>query len=84
MLPMKHNFVVDLSLVDIKLVLCIAVVPAIFGYTKVLDISDLIPLCYGKIWCIRLMRAQNIVRIGFFVFIFYIIHIQEVCNNNFL
>ena len=84
MLTMKQNLIVNLFLVDVKLFLGIAVIPAIFGYAKVFNVSNLFTLCYRKIRSVRLMRAQDIVRVSLFVSVFNVVHVQEICDNNFL
>ena len=81
---MKRYFIVDSLFIRCKLIFAKAVIFTVLRYSKMLYISNFIPLTNNKVGSIRLASKLNVVFVKRLVFVIDIIQIQEVGNLHLL
>ena len=69
MLAVEDYLVVDGALITLLLLGGIHRVMPILAYPEMLDVGDFVPLFDGEVWGIGLIRLQNVVLVGRFVFV---------------
>ena len=68
-LAVEDYLVVDGALIALLLLAGIHRVMPILAYPEMLDVGDLVPLPDGEVWGIWLIRLQDVVLVGRFVFV---------------
>ena len=81
---MQPDLVIDCFLVAFKLCIRITAVLSVLSYPEMLYISHFSILFYGEIGSILFIGVSEQIGIRFFIYIFNPVHIQEVCNPDFL